>query len=151
MVNLDDADVQYFNRTADMTRGLNTGHKLAEYLSSPHAFKLVHHYPAQAQEGYTATTYRHRFIHHVRAYNMTQEPRRRFYLLGLGKDDIDFLGGLEVGKGAVGSGKELIWATDSCLGEHEIGAPSGKIEDVVAEEIQKFMARYALLPTHSFL
>ncbi|KAF8849577.1 hypothetical protein BDZ45DRAFT_772355 [Acephala macrosclerotiorum] len=81
LINLDDADVQYYNRTSDMVRGLSISHKLADYLST---FSLK--YPVEA-----ANTHRKRFLCHVREYNMRSESRRRLYMVGLSEEEVEFL------------------------------------------------------------
>ncbi|CZR54702.1 uncharacterized protein PAC_04586 [Phialocephala subalpina] len=69
LVNLDDADA-----SPSPTR-------LADYLSTV-SFK----YPIEA-----ANTHRKRFLCHVREYNAYSEPRRRFYMVGLSEDEVEFL------------------------------------------------------------
>ena len=126
-INLDDADVEYFNRIADMTRGLGIQYKLAKYLKD---FEIYDS---------NANTHRTRLLHHVRTYNFTQHPRRRFYLLNLSVQDAKFLenmagikkegvNGLPNANPNVKAG--LVWASDGC--EFDI-VTSGQDEDVEGE------------------
>jgi hypothetical protein len=64
-----------------VTRGLSISHQAATYLTN---FTLKH--PIS-----TATTHRKRFICHVREYNLLSSTRRRFYILGLSDEEIEFL------------------------------------------------------------
>lgn len=155
MINLDDADAQYYNRVADLTRGLRAEHKLAEYLSTPKLFKL----PLSASlskdfndnetsnANAAKVNFRHELIHHVHVYNNTQSRRRRFFLLGFTEDDVKFMDGLidkEVyGADTLKSGstsqenRGLGIASDACLGLPP--APEGwNSQDDVILAVEKF-------------
>ncbi|KUJ12973.1 uncharacterized protein LY89DRAFT_756231 [Mollisia scopiformis] len=82
LVNLNDADVEYYNRTRNMVHSLNNYHKLATYMKN---FALKH--PVE-----DINTHRKRFICHVREYNLLRtDPINRFYLVNLSVDEAEFL------------------------------------------------------------
>ncbi len=80
---------------------------------------------------------RRRFIDHVHKYNMKQEPRRRFYLLGLVKEDHEFLEQVRR-EGLMGgmvreSGGKLVWASDCCFESIENGQAGEAVCKTVEE------------------
>ena len=173
MVNLDDADVQYYNRIADQVHQFAGQHKLATYLNGVSSLKPSA--PSQDEFGVPVAeeraaqinfmsdknhggryTTRQSFIKHVRMYNLTQEPRRRFFLVGLSFEDIDFLAMLLPGAGELANREKIentvlrsrtgskdvygpmTIATDGCMGPLPTTV---KEEDPVANAMHKFIAR----------
>ncbi|KAF4629094.1 hypothetical protein G7Y89_g9053 [Cudoniella acicularis] len=84
LINLTDADVQFYNRIADMTRGLTSQYKLAQYLQTHHELcQTTITTLANALPNSTLTPpaggengYRFEFLSHVQDYNSTVEPRK---------------------------------------------------------------------------
>jgi len=168
LVNLDDADVQYFKRVADQVFQFAGQHRLVKYLKDEKEFKL----PGDGKDefGYDVSkesaveikfmlqkqhedglTMRESLVRHVRLYNLTQEPRRRFFLIGLSSDDVGFLASLvpdhaELTRGEVLNGnhpdngtahRPLTMATDGCMGP----VASGQCLDTVEKAVEKFITR----------
>lgn len=158
--------MQYYNRISDQTRRFSSQNKLANYLLSPPDFKIplcnqnefgkVLSADVVAEIKFMATkkhdkvlTTRERFIQHVRTYNLTQEPRRRFFLVGLSPGDAGFLNSLtpnsadncvQESDALSGDIKQRVMsiATDGCLGPYLIN-PHGN-EDQVAVAARSFLA-----------
>ncbi|KAH8647079.1 hypothetical protein BGZ60DRAFT_535432 [Tricladium varicosporioides] len=119
LINLTDADVQFYDRTAHMILGMSHQYKLATYLESHHSSTKTNSAftpPAtptreksrkSAESSteksfgtpsvYSAITnrktngYRLEFLAHIQEYNINVEPRKRFYFLGLTASDTTFL------------------------------------------------------------
>lgn len=165
LVNLDDADVQYYKRIADQIFQFAGQHKLVKYLKDERSFKS----PGDGKDEFGVNvskesaveikfmlqkkhdiglTMRQNLIKHVRLYNLTQEPRRRFFLVGLSSEDIEFLTTLVPGHEELAltsvtadtgsSHRPMTLATDGCMGSVSHG---GKSNDTVEGAVVKFMAR----------
>jgi hypothetical protein len=98
--------LQSFNRHSHMYPGLAAEHKLAEYLKT---FELL-----DKTSGGLPNTHRTRFLRHVVGYNVTQVPRRRFYLLNLTSADLEYLADFNMWPSRTHGGdykKKLVWAS----------------------------------------
>lgn len=98
-------------------------------------------------------TMRQRLIRHVRVYNLTQEPRRRFFLVGLSSADMEFVASLipaksrtlynggnhdkTSSKAPLQDDRDVLMATDVCLGS-PLG--EGGDEDSVEIAVMKFVS-----------
>jgi len=137
MINLSDADVEYYNRIAHMTFGLATQHQLAQYLRD---------YEIKDKE--TGGTHRTRFVRHVWEYNMSQKSARKwFWLAGLMEEDVEVLVGLNERNGFVegGGGKEvgLAWASAAVAEERKRGSEEWHNNaTLVARAVDKCISEY---------
>ncbi|KAH6681459.1 hypothetical protein B0J14DRAFT_215703 [Halenospora varia] len=121
LINLTDADVEFYDRAAHMTLGMSHQYKLATYLESHHdsaKTKITSALTSPAtpireksststesstEQAFRAATasstitngkvnsYRLEFLAHVQEYNINVVPRKRFYLLGLTPSDTTLL------------------------------------------------------------
>ncbi|KAM3078796.1 hypothetical protein ACMFMF_003727 [Clarireedia jacksonii] len=132
LLNMTDADLQFLWRTADMTKGLSTHYKLAEYLLTIQAeISNGARLPGDTQ----IATHREYLLYKVREYNRGQPVRARFYLRGLGDQDWEFLKRLNAADGGTGN---LERVTSGCeVGvEIEEGGNTER-EEGVSREIER--------------
>lgn len=86
-----------------------------------------------------ATTHRQKLIARVRQYNMTQPPRRRFYMTGLSSEELQFLNGH--GDEAI---ETLGTATDGCPRDKVVSSQEVAAEEAfISRKIAAVLAREA--------
>ena len=107
------------------------------YLAKNHVFEKSTDNTVQPKDTITQLTFRQRFILHVRAYNITQTLRRRFFLVNLTENDIDFIRSWKEADTDTPDGSPLTFATDCCV---YVADTNDNGVDVVKQNIEEWEA-----------
>jgi hypothetical protein len=129
ILNMNDADLQFLWRTADMIKGLSTQYKLAEYLIAIQAEIST---CVKLPGGAHISTHRECLLYKVREYNRGQPARIRFYLRGLGDADWEFMEKLNAADAGRGNLERITSGCEAGM-EAEEGGQREREEEIKRE------------------